>query len=35
MTKVDPIQSNLKDKNYRGYSKSGLRMENHANAMAM
>jgi hypothetical protein len=33
-TKIDSIQNKLKDKNYRGYRKSCLRMENHANGMA-
>jgi hypothetical protein len=31
MTKIKPIQSKLKDRNYRGHGKSCLRMENHAN----
>jgi hypothetical protein len=34
MFKINPIESKLKDKKYRGHGKSCLRMENHANDMA-
>jgi hypothetical protein len=33
VTKIDPIESKLKNKNYKGHGKSCLRMENHANGM--
>jgi hypothetical protein len=31
-SKIGPIENKLKDKNYRSYGKSCLRMENHANS---
>jgi hypothetical protein len=34
-TKIDPIQSKLKDKNYRGHGKSCLRIESHTIVTAM
>jgi hypothetical protein len=34
MTKIGSMENKLKDKNYRGYGKSCLRMENHENGMA-
>jgi hypothetical protein len=33
MTKIDPMENKLKDKNYRSHGKSCLRMENHASGM--